>query len=57
MSKFIVEIPVGFNYSTEVEADNVKDAIEAAIFEAESNYSISELDCEYERNNAYVKEL
>lgn len=55
MPKFIVEIPVGFNHSTEVEADNITDAIEVAIQECEDENPFMNL--EYERDNAWVKKV
>lgn len=55
MSRFIVEIPVGFNYSAEIEADNWKSAIEATIEKCEDEYPFMNL--EYDRKMAWFKEL
>ncbi len=57
MKHFIVEIPVGFNFSTTVKAEDRQQAIEKAIELAESEYNIRTLDCEYDRINAWIKEL
>jgi hypothetical protein len=52
MPKYIVEIPVGFNYHTEIEAEYCKEALNKAIDECNDEHPF--MDLQYERENAWT---